>query len=142
MQRRFNILMVMFLCVWSSSAWAKLSTGELNYVPDELLIVPKQGVSFQNNTTVNMSVLNKYTHSTRFVRVKLTQGSNVMAAAQTMANQPWVAHVQPNYIYKASALPNDPLFTQYWGLKNTGQTVNATTGIAKADIVYNKLGVS
>jgi len=138
MQRWFNILMIMFLCVGSSSAWAKFSTGELNYVPDELLIVPKQGASFQNNAAVNMSVLSKHTHGTPFIRVKLAQGSNVMAAAQTMANQPWVAHVQPNYIYKASALPNDPLFTQYWGLKNTGQTVNTTTGIAGADMALEQ----
>ena len=135
MQRWLNILIMMFLCIWSSSAWAKTPVGELNYVPGELLIVPKQGAVFQNNAAVNMSVLSKHVHGgTSFIRVKLAQGSNVMAAAQSMANQSWVAHVQPNYIYKASALPNDPLFNQYWGLKNTGQTVNAVTGIAGADI--------
>jgi len=134
MQRWFNILIMMFLCVCSSNAWAKTPVEKLNYVPGELLIVPKQGAMFQNNAAVNMSVLSSHKHGTPFIRVKLAQGSNVMAAAQTLANQSWVAHVQPNYIYKASALPNDPLFTQYWGLKNTGQTVNATTGIAGADI--------
>ena len=32
------------------------------------------------------------------------------------------------------AAPNDPSFPQEWGLDNTGQTVNFTTGTPDADI--------
>ena len=31
-------------------------------------------------------------------------------------------YIEPNYIVQAVALPNDPLFSQQWALRNTGQT--------------------
>jgi len=35
---------------------------------------------------------------------------------------PKVAYIEPNYIYQASAVPNDPQFPQLWEMQNTGQT--------------------
>jgi hypothetical protein len=47
-----------------------------------------------------------------------------------LAQDPDVEYAEPNYIVHADALPNDPSFTQQWGLRNTGQN----GGLAKADI--------
>jgi len=33
-----------------------------------------------------------------------------------------VAYAEPNFILRATAIPNDPLFSQLYGLNNTGQT--------------------
>ena len=41
-----------------------------------------------------------------------------------------VAYAEPNYIYRALATPNDPSFSQLYGLNNTGQA----GGTADADI--------
>ena len=40
------------------------------------------------------------------------------------------AQVEPDFLIWADAIPNDPLFSQLWGLNNTGQT----GGLADADI--------
>jgi len=41
--------------------------------------------------------------------------------ALTAATRRWSSS-RPNYLWRASAIPNDPLFPQLWGLHNTGQT--------------------
>lgn len=47
---------------------------------------------------------------------------NVEDAIARLHQNPDVAHVQPDYIYRASLAPNDPSYGRLWGLKNTGQT--------------------
>lgn len=51
------------------------------------------------------------------------------AIAQLSAN-PNIEYAEKNAIYRADIIPNDPYFTQQWGLNNTGQT----GGTAGADI--------
>lgn len=51
-----------------------------------------------------------------------------------LKNDPTVEYAEPNYIKQLSSLPNDPDFNLLWGLHNTGQTVNGTSGTADADI--------
>lgn len=55
-----------------------------------------------------------------------------------LRRDPNVAHVEPNYLrwFTAVAPTNDPSFPQLWGLRNTGQAVNGTTGTAGADIQF------
>src|SRR5579864_9067662 len=36
-----------------------------------------------------------------------------------LASRPDVLEVEPNYIVHSTAIPNDPLFPQLWGLNNT-----------------------
>ena len=48
---------------------------------------------------------------------------------------PQVETVEPDYIMHINAVyPDDEYFDQLWGLHNTGQEVNGTTGIPDADI--------
>ncbi|MEA2516437.1 MAG: hypothetical protein QOG16_275, partial [Actinomycetota bacterium] len=48
---------------------------------------------------------------------------------------PEVAFAEPNYyVHAASVIPNDPRFSQQWGLDNTGQNVSGATGTADADV--------
>jgi subtilisin family serine protease len=67
----------------------------------------------------------------------------VRQAAKTTAeliadlkNDPDVETVEPNYLRRVSATPNDTRFAEMWGLQNTGQSVNGTTGTAGADVKY------
>ncbi len=45
-----------------------------------------------------------------------------------------VRTVEPDVIYNTTRVPNDPFYTQQWGLSNTGQTINGRVGVAGADI--------
>ena len=51
-----------------------------------------------------------------------------------LEDDPRVRYAEPNYLVSADATPNDPSFSQLWGLHNTGQAVNGASGIADADI--------
>ncbi|OYV27236.1 MAG: hypothetical protein B7Z82_06070, partial [Halothiobacillus sp. 20-54-6] len=50
--------------------------------------------------------------------------------------------VQPNYIYHATALTNDPQIGQQWALKNTGQTIaNASYSTNNPGIPNDDIGI-
>jgi subtilisin family serine protease len=55
-------------------------------------------------------------------------------AISDLESDPRVAYAEPNFTVRADAIPNDPFLPQPWGLNNTGQTVNWTTGTPDADI--------
>src|SRR5262245_43230935 len=50
-----------------------------------------------------------------------------------LRSHPDVEYAEPNYIITADAVPNDTLFTQLWGMRNTGQVVGVA-GTPGADI--------
>ncbi len=107
------------------------------YVPGEILVKFKP--------RVRLSALSGYLdrYGLRFLRsfpiigvehLKLPEGFDVPTAIQKMEADPNVEYVEPNYIYRIDAVPNDTHFALLWGLHNTGQNVNGTTGTADADI--------
>jgi subtilisin family serine protease len=58
----------------------------------------------------------------RFQLVEVEEGSADAAAAALEAD-PAVAVAEPDGFRRLEAIPNDPLFAQQWGLRNTGQAV-------------------
>jgi thermitase len=66
--------------------------------------------------------------------LKITDGDSVAATVRQLEAQPGVAYAEPNGIMQLASVPNDPLFSQQWGLFNDGQTVNGVTGTFGADI--------
>ncbi len=77
------------------------------------------------------------THTARGTLVLFKGGGRTMAAMrQLVANDPTIAYAEPNYTRQLSALPDDTNFGLLWGLHNTGQTVNGTSGTLGADINY------
>ena len=55
---------------------------------------------------------------------------DVPALLRLLANHPDVLYAEPNYLVQAFTEPNDPSFPQLWGLKNIGQVVNGSAGVA------------
>jgi thermitase len=51
--------------------------------------------------------------------IKLADGEAVEAALQSLRRHGEVDYVQPNYVYRKLAAPNDTHYAQLWGLKNT-----------------------
>ena len=54
----------------------------------------------------------------RVVRVS----SDPAVVARRLSASPLVVYAEPNFILSATAVPNDPLFPELYGLHNTGQT--------------------
>jgi subtilisin family serine protease len=70
--------------------------------------------------------------------LEITGGSSVETAMLRLKDNPNVLHVQPNFVYQAAELPNDPNFNDLWGLNNLGQYIAGPrtlgTGVANIDI--------
>lgn len=66
-----------------------------------------------------------------------SRSKNLDTLVKELSTLPGVMYAEPNYIVRTTqvtALPNDTRFGDLWGLQNTGQTVNGSTGTAGADI--------
>lgn len=66
--------------------------------------------------------------------VKAEPGQSVRAAEVELERSAGVVYAEPNFIRSLSAVPNDPFFTNLYGLQNTGQSVAGVSGTPDADI--------
>ncbi len=69
----------------------------------------------------------------RLAKLTLGKGMDVMAAIKRISRNPAVEYAEPNYLVKAIGTPDDPNFSQLWGMHNTGQ--NGGTNDADIDAV-------
>ncbi len=60
-------------------------------------------------------------------RVRLAPGQRVADVLSAYSADPQVAAVQPNYVYRTQARPDDPDFPEQWALENVGQRVSGAT---------------
>jgi uncharacterized repeat protein (TIGR01451 family) len=67
------------------------------------------------------------------IRMK-SRSKNADAVATALQHNPNVEYVEPNFVIRLVATPNDPSFNTLWGLRNTGQTISGIPGNAGADI--------
>ncbi|MBI3806191.1 MAG: S8 family serine peptidase [Nitrospirae bacterium] len=147
------LLVVSSICVvWTSArtadtkrpsgAFTRLSGSEsqpAQYVPGELIVKFRDAASAATIAAAH-SAAGGRAHKTfaagtsRLHHLKLNPEVVVEDAVSKYQQSPAVEYAEPNYLYQASMIPNDPQFTSLWGLHNTGQTVNGTAGTAGADI--------
>jgi subtilisin family serine protease len=122
-------------------------TGDVHYVAGELIVRYKEGVTAaEREEMLSHRSLNriKTIPGLRLEHVRISGGRSVEAAIAEFNADPRVEFAQPNFIYQASAVPNDPLFNQSWALNNTGQTVTDgdiptnNPGAAGADLGVEK----
>jgi subtilisin family serine protease len=59
-----------------------------------------------------------------WAQIRVGVGETVETALSSYRDDPGVEYVQPNYIYRAAAAPNDSLYGQLWAFKNVGQAGN------------------
>jgi len=102
------------------------------YVPGEVLIKFRASARPVDRSSMLSQVS---AHSLRAFRSSAEQwrlgpGQTVEGAIAQLRNNPIVAWVEPNYIVQADVTPNDPRFSELYGLHNTGQG----GGTADADI--------
>src|SRR5882762_7651836 len=104
------------------------------YVPDEILVRFRESASaFSRSIThsrIGTRVVREFRVAKGLQRVKLPPGMTVSQALQAFSKHPDVLYAEPNYLVHVFAAPNDPRFSELWGLHNTGQT----GGTAGADV--------
>ncbi|MGI9013124.1 MAG: S8 family peptidase [Phycisphaerales bacterium] len=64
----------------------------------------------------------------------ITAPLGVRETIQVLSDLPIVDYVEPDYITRLAATPNDTFFSSQYGLHNFGQNINGQNGIADADI--------
>ena len=71
----------------------------------------------------------------------LVRATNLTTAAllARLRQDPAVESAEPNYIARIAGVfsPNDTRFPELWGLQNTGQVVNGSSGTPGADVSFN-----
>ena len=66
--------------------------------------------------------------------VKLAPGEHIEDAMESLRRQPGVRFVEPNYIHRVDAMPDDPQFANLWGLHNPGPIGGPSNAMVDADI--------
>ena len=108
------------------------------YVPGELLVkfkpsVRRKAAEFYRT---QLGIISKHTFKRINVQqVQIPEDMSVEEALEIYRNDPSVEYAEPNYYrYLMRTTPNDPDFGLLWGLDNTGQDVNGTSGTPGADV--------
>jgi thermitase len=108
------------------------SAQAARYDADTVIVKYRDGVS-----STQRAALHDRAGATRTVGSVAGVGAKVVrvkgdprVAARRLNASPLVAYAEPNFILRSQAIPNDSLFSQLYGLHNTGQT----GGSADADI--------
>ena len=101
-------------------------------VPGELIVGFKPGVSDAAQAEALEQAGAKQKKKLEQIHAHLANApeNKVAEVEKALASDPRVDYVEPNYVVTASVVPNDPQFSQLYGLNNTGQT----GGTADADI--------
>ncbi len=108
-------------------SWASTASATHNYVSGEVLVKFKPQVTSQLKMETVSGLGDRPMRGlgrSGLVQVVLGAGQTIEGAMAAYRSHPDVEHVQPNYIYKATTIPNDPSYGQLWGLKNTGQAIS------------------
>lgn len=108
-------------------------------VPGEYIVKLKDSVSAYSSVNVLSQQLGAYVKDTipgqNIVVIKRPVFEIQSNVLKSLAQNPLVEIVEPNYIYRINKTPNDPLLGRLWGLKNIGQQDSERkTGIAGTDI--------
>ncbi len=128
------------------------------FVPGEVLVRFRDGLSAQDRTTAldeQGAVQKQALPVTGLVLARLRSGQGVPAAVEAFSRRNDVLYAEPNWIYRPTAVPNDPRFGDLWGLHNTGQAGgtpdadidapeawDTTTGSASVIVAVTDTGVA
>jgi subtilisin family serine protease len=135
--RRCIVLLLFILSFISCGGDVPQKKTSSVYKEGEIIVKFKSGsydVQSYNTHNIMGAKLIKKIGIKGLERVTLPQGLSVPDAIQAYKAHPDVEYAEPNYIVKASAIPNDARFGEQWGLHNTGQVINGSAGKSGADI--------
>jgi len=114
------LAVLVFAGVASSRVRAQSSTPPA-YVPGEILVKLRSDVAANKVSTVFAA--NGIRSVQQFAsigvhRCTIAAGTDVAAALRAIRADSSIEYAEPNYIYMASRVPNDPRFGELWGLES------------------------
>lgn len=114
------------------------------YITGEVLVKFKEGTPIRDQLNVMEGLGHQHIKALDqfgvVQQIELKGDQSVDDAIASYQDNPNVAYAQPNFIYQWDAVPNDTLYGELWGLKNSGQTITAPSymhnnpGIAGMDM--------
>jgi subtilisin family serine protease len=102
----------------------------------EVIVERKAGVSAAEQAELRAQAGVSYVRPGPLPNTEVDQApaGGLAAAVATLERNSQVQYAEPNAEMEATSVPNDPLFWAQWGLSNTGQSVNGTSGTSGDDI--------
>jgi len=126
--------------VQAQTRWAtpgKASFGKTTYSAQQVIVKPRANIKTSEMTAVRRDLQAQALAKFPSIGAELWQisGETVESAIAQYRDDPRIEYIEPNYRWSMiraglARLPNDPRFSQMWGLHNTGQT----GGTSDADI--------
>jgi len=92
---------------------------ESAYAPDELLVKVKSGVGAEDESALHSragAVAVDKNKVLGLTKVKLAAGTDMKRAMAEYRSSAAVEYVQPNYVYHALLVPNDPHYWRQWNM--------------------------
>jgi serine protease len=136
--RLARLLVVVSFCTSSLFAVTHLRPKGTS-VSGEVLVKIQSGAS--SNDVAAIQHIAGVDHSEKIASLRSgtiwrlhSAGQSAEALTAALQKNPNIVYAEPNYLLQADDTPNDPSYSQLWGLKNTGQTISGSPGIAGADI--------
>ena len=127
-------LWIFLLLIASVVFGAPAFADEPRAIPGEVLIKYKQTARAADRNSLKERMGATSIKQWDFIGVehlKLPEGKSVDEAIAEFATDPMIEYIEPNWEIKLDAIPNDPMFGQLWGMRNTGQFPG---GIPGADV--------
>ena len=126
------------MLIQAGGQWSLAATASHRpYVDGEVLVkyrenrAPERAVHYRSMW--RMSTVRTFEKS-HICKVRLPSDMTVSQAVALYHSDPDVLYAEPNYRFRLQTIPNDDDMTRLWGLVNTGQIVNGTSGTADADM--------
>lgn len=123
---------------------ARISTNSSNsalnfsseFAPGQLIVKVKAGIADDSINSIKSLLSVSATKSLGITGAEVWQLKeiDVASAIEAYAKDSRFAYFEPNFKVSAAVTPNDPSFSQLWGLNNTGQTIGGQVGTPDADI--------
>jgi subtilisin family serine protease len=110
------------------------------FIPDELTVQFREDISKERAEQIIQEQGSRIIVEQRtpgYYTLGVPEGRGLFETIREFSGMDEVAFAEPSEVSFNSALayiPDDPDFSQLWGLRNTGQTVNGMSGTANADI--------
>jgi subtilisin family serine protease len=133
--RRVRLLAAPFVALAIALA-APAAASAATSVPGEVIVRFRSGTTASERAHSRANAGVSFKRSLRMPGAQLldVRGS-VRGAVNRLNRQREVLFAQPNFIYHATAAPpNDAHFGDLWGLRNFGQTIQGSPGVAGIDV--------
>ena len=130
---RTRSFLFLTLLPFAAAQAALPGTPRSAYIPGELIVVYEQAVSAKRaGELAGLPVRRTLLHGQAAV-VQVPSFADAEAAMQTLAQRPGIRRVERNARrWPSQTTPNDPLFDELWGIRNTGQANYVSGGPAGA----------